>query len=809
MLTLQGLTNREVETSRAQHGFNELSEAKKPSLLAQVWDVIKEPMLLLLVAAGLISFLIADLLEAGMLFGMVLIVIAISVYQTGRTEKALATLRGLSAPSAHVIRNGEIILIPSREVVVGDILVLEAGDRVAADAYVLESHQLAADESLLTGESLPVLKSREQGVFAGTLITSGSGLAEVTLIGEKTSFGSIGAHLKDIETGKTPLQQEISNLVKLLASFAFIAVGLVTFLYYLTREDLAGGLLVGIAAAMSMIPEEFPVVLTVFMAMGAWRLAQSAVISRKPMVIETLGAATTVCVDKTGTLTLNQMTVTELTNQQGSVVTADTNEFESIVSVLARACAPNATDPMDKAILTLTTAPENIERHIPIEDTLLVMGNVFTLNTVTSQVAIKGAPELVMEMCGLDAKEREVHERYLETAANRGMRVLAVAMGEIAPHETDLRKGTYTFIGMASFSDPVREGVIEAIKDCDSAGIKVIMITGDHPNTARFIATSIGIPAVNILTGKDIDEIHQHELAEKAAHTRVFARMLPHHKLRLVQALKANDEIVAMTGDGVNDAPALKASDIGIAMGKRGTEVAREAASLVLADDDFATIVRGIRQGRGIYANLRKAMVYILAIHVPLLGLALTPVLNSAWPLLLFPIQIAFIELIIDPACSVVFESEQFDPNAMKQPPRKRFERILNKRTVITAFFQGASVLLALLILYFTLLSSGARDESIKSIVFSALVFSNLMLILVNRSWVLSIVETFKQRKNPTIKWIFSIAIISLVTFIQVPLTREIFGFGVMTAQQWAISLAFGTLPLLWFEIYKLFNKKK
>jgi Ca2+-transporting ATPase len=362
---------------------------------------------------------------------------------------------------------------------------------------------------------------------------------------------------------------------------------------------------------------------------------------------------------------------------------------------------------------------------------------------------------------------------------------------------------------MASFSDPVREGVIDAIKDCDSAGIKVIMITGDHPNTARFIATLIGIPAENILTGKDIDEIHQHELAEKAAHTRVFARMLPHHKLRLVQALKANDEIVAMTGDGVNDAPALKASDIGIAMGKRGTEVAREAASLVLADDDFATIVRGIRQGRGIYANLRKAMVYILAIHVPLLGLALTPVLNSAWPLLLLPIQIAFIELIIDPACSVVFESEQFDPNAMKQPPRKRFERILNKRTVITAFFQGASVLLALLILYFTLLSTGARDESIKSIVFSALVFSNLMLILINRSWVLSIIETFKQRKNPTIKWIFSIAIISLVTFIQVPLTREIFGFGVMTAQQWSLSLAFGTLPLLWFEIYKLFNKKK
>lgn len=799
MLKLQGLTTSEVEASRKLHGANELSEKKKPSLISQIWDVIKEPMLLLLVAAGLISFLIADLLEAGMLFAMVMIVIAISVYQTGRTEKALATLRDLSAPSANVIRNGEIVLIPSREVVVGDILVLQAGDRVSADGYLVESHQLTADESLLTGESLPVAKSVDQGVFAGSLITSGSALAEVTLIGEKTSFGTIGAHLRDIESVKTPLQQEIASLVKLLATFAFVAVGLVTFLYYLTRSDLAGGLLVGIAAAMSMIPEEFPVVLSVFMAMGAWRLAQSAVISRKPMVIETLGAATTICVDKTGTLTLNHMSVTDITNDSGVQVKRDSSEFASIAIALAEACAPNATDPMDKAILELTNPSENILRHIPIEDTLLVMGNIYANN----KVVIKGAPELVMEMCGLDADERRVHELNLEAAANRGMRVLAVATGTLADTDHDLRKGTYTFVGMASFSDPVREGVIEAINDCNTAGIKVIMITGDHPNTAAWIATSIGIPAENILTGKDIDDIHQSELAAKAAQTRVFARMLPHHKLRLVQALKANNEIVAMTGDGVNDAPALKAADIGIAMGKRGTEVAREAASLVIADDDFATIVRGIRQGRGIYSNLRKAMVYILAIHVPLLGLALTPVLNSAWSILLLPIQIAFIELIIDPACSVVFESEQFDPNGMKQPPRKRNERILNQKTVLTAFMQGVSVLVSLLALYFYLLSTPISDESIKSIVFVALVCSNLMLILINRSWVLSIWQTLRSRKNPTIKWIFSIAIVLLVAFIQFPLTREIFGFGVMNANQWMLGFTAGVLPLLWFEGYK------
>lgn len=799
MLKLQGLTTSEVAASRKLHGVNELSESKKPSFISQIWDVIKEPMLLLLVAAGLISFLIADLLEAGMLFAMVMIVIAISVYQTGRTEKALATLRDLSAPSANVIRNGEIVLIPSREVVVGDILVLQAGDRVSADGYLVESHQLNADESLLTGESLPVAKSVDQGVFAGSLITSGSALAEVTLIGEKTSFGTIGAHLRDIESVKTPLQQEIASLVKLLATFAFVAVGLVTFLYYLTRSDLAGGLLVGIAAAMSMIPEEFPVVLSVFMAMGAWRLAQSAVISRKPMVIETLGAATTICVDKTGTLTLNHMSVTDITNASGVQVTRDSSEFANIAIALAEACAPNATDPMDKAILELTNPSENILRHIPIEDTLLVMGNIYNNN----KVVIKGAPELVMEMCGLDTDERRVHELNLEAAANRGMRVLAVATGTLADTDHDLRKGTYTFVGMASFSDPVRDGVIAAINDCNTAGIKVIMITGDHPNTAAWIATSIGIPAENILTGRDIDDIHQSELAAKAAQTRVFARMLPHHKLRLVQALKANNEIVAMTGDGVNDAPALKAADIGIAMGKRGTEVAREAASLVIADDDFATIVRGIRQGRGIYSNLRKAMVYILAIHVPLLGLALTPVLNSAWPILLQPIQIAFIELIIDPACSVVFESEQFDPNGMKQPPRKRNERILNQQTVLTAFMQGVSVLISLLALYFYLLSTPISDESIKSIVFVALVCSNLMLILINRSWVLSIWQTLRSRKNPTIKWIFSIAIVLLVGFIQFPLTREIFGFGVMNANQWMLGFAVGVLPLLWFEGYK------
>ena len=803
MLALQGLNSEAVETSRKVHGINELSEKKKTSLLSQIWEVIKEPMLLLLVAAGLISFLIADLLEAGMLFAMVLIVIAISVYQTGRTEKALAALRDMSAPSANVIRNGEIVLIPSREVVVGDILLLQAGDRVAADGYLLESHQLFLDESLLTGESLPVSKQLEQGIFAGTLVTSGSGVAEVTLVGEKTSFGSIGAHLRDIDSVKTPLQQEISDLVKLLATFAFIAVGLVTVLYYLTRSDLAGGLLVGIATAMSMIPEEFPVVLTVFMAMGAWRLTQSAVISRKPMVIETLGAATTICVDKTGTLTMNQMSVTEITNSDATILDTNTEHFQKIVTALSKACAPNAIDPMDKAILSLTTPSENILRHIPIEDSLLVMGNVYKDNSVT----IKGAPELVMEMCGLSEAKQRPHEEYLAKAANRGMRVLAVAEGTLPTLDADLRSGSYSFIGMASFSDPVRTGVADAIKTCNDAGIKVIMITGDHPNTARYIAESIGIPAEHILTGKDIDEIHQNELATKVSTTRVFARMLPHNKLRLVQALKSNNEIVAMTGDGVNDAPALKSADIGIAMGKRGTEVAREAASLVIADDDFTTLVRGIKQGRGIYSNLRKAMVYILAIHVPLLGLALTPVLNSAWPILLLPIQIAFIELIIDPACSVVFESEEFDPNAMLIPPRRREERILNRRTVLTALSQGTSVLISLLVLYFWLLSTALNDESIKSIVFTSLVFSNLMLILINRSWVLSIWQTLRQRKNPTIKWIFSIALLLLVSFIQLPLTREVFGFGVITLSQWILSFAVGVLPLLWFEAYKLLQK--
>ncbi|MGA1247617.1 MAG: cation-translocating P-type ATPase [Candidatus Nanopelagicales bacterium] len=803
MLALQGLNSEAVETSRKVHGINELSEKKKTSLLSQIWEVIKEPMLLLLVAAGLISFLIADLLEAGMLFAMVLIVIAISVYQTGRTEKALAALRDMSAPSANVIRNGEIVLIPSREVVVGDILLLQAGDRVAADGYLLESHQLFLDESLLTGESLPVSKQLEQGIFAGTLVTSGSGVAEVTLVGEKTSFGSIGAHLRDIDSVKTPLQQEISDLVKLLATFAFIAVGLVTVLYYLTRSDLAGGLLVGIATAMSMIPEEFPVVLTVFMAMGAWRLTQSAVISRKPMVIETLGAATIICVDKTGTLTMNQMSVTEITNSDATILDTNTEHFQKIVTALSKACAPNAIDPMDKAILSLTTPSENILQHIPIEDSLLVMGNVYKDNSVT----IKGAPELVMEMCGLSEAKQRPHEEYLAKAANRGMRVLAVAEGTLPTLDADLRSGSYSFIGMASFSDPVRTGVADAIKTCNDAGIKVIMITGDHPNTARYIAESIGIPAEHILTGKDIDEIHQNELATKVSTTRVFARMLPHNKLRLVQALKSNNEIVAMTGDGVNDAPALKSADIGIAMGKRGTEVAREAASLVIADDDFTTLVRGIKQGRGIYSNLRKAMVYILAIHVPLLGLALTPVLNSAWPILLLPIQIAFIELIIDPACSVVFESEEFDPNAMLIPPRRREERILNRRTVLTALSQGTSVLISLLVLYFWLLSTALNDESIKSIVFTSLVFSNLMLILINRSWVLSIWQTLRQRGNPTIKWIFSIALLLLVSFIQLPLTREVFGFGVMTLSQWILSFAVGVLPLLWFEAYKLLQK--
>ena len=657
-----GLSEAEVQQRLAAEGPNELPSSKPRGLPAIALEVIRQPMFLLLMAASGLYFGMGELGDALMLLGSVLIVMAITVVQERRTERALEALRDLSSPRALVVRGGRRQRIAGRDVVRGDVLLLAEGDRVPADAILRSSTNVSADESLLTGESVPVRKlastdgqrlERPGGddlpsLFAGTLITSGQGVAEVFATGPRSELGRIGKALQTIEPEDTPLQRETGRIVRVVAIVALMACALVVLVYALSRggnwQTWRDGLLAGIAMAMSLLPEEFPVVLTVFLALGAWRISRSRVLTRRMPVIETLGAATVLCVDKTGTLTQNQMTVRAVATEAESVtVDAQTTivceQFQNVIRTAVLASKTDPFDPMERALHATNSrlTPQDDSPHrgwsllkeYPLTPGLLAVTHVWqTVDATERVIASKGAPEAIAELCRLSAERRTRIAAQVKSLASQGLRVLGVARG--MPVTGDLsaeqRQLVLEFVGLVAFEDPLRDNVPAAMAECRNAGIRVVMITGDYPDTARSIARQAGIAdPENVVSGRELDDMSEEDLALRVRSTQVFARVVPEQKLRIVKALKANGEVVAMTGDGVNDAPALRAAHIGIAMGGRGTDVAREAASLVLLDDDFSSIVAAVRLGRRIYDNIRKAIVFIVAVHVPIAGLSLTP----------------------------------------------------------------------------------------------------------------------------------------------------------------------------------------
>jgi Ca2+-transporting ATPase len=840
---LTGLTTQEAGQRLAADGPNELPTAKKRNLAQQALDVVREPMLLLLLGAGTINFALSEPLDGVILMTFVVVVIAISIYQEHKTENALAALRDLSSPRALVIRDGVQVRIAGRDVVRGDLVLLAEGDRVPADAVLVDAVNLSVDESALTGESVPVRKApataeaaaaelgRPGGdatpwVFSGTLVVKGHGIALVKGTGTGTELGRIGTALRTIEPERTPLQREIGRLVRVIAGVSLAAAAVVVIVYGLTRGNWLEGLLAGIATAMAMLPEEFPVVLTVFLALGAWRMSQRHVLTRRPPVIETLGSATAICVDKTGTLTMNSMTVAELTVGGSSHVLGDgplPEPFHQIAEFAVLASPIDPFDPMDRAFKDLgdTYLPGTehlhrdweLVREYPLSEKLLALSHVWRSPDLSHYfIAAKGAPEAIADLCHLGPAERAALTGQVEAATAGGLRVLAVARAEFSLDQglpTAQHDFAFQCLGLAGLHDPVRPGVADAVAECKRAGVRVVMITGDYPGTALAIARQIGLDhAAGGITGPELETVSDDELTRRTRTVSVFARMVPEQKLQLVRALKANGEVVGMTGDGVNDAPALRAADIGIAMGARGTDVARESAALVITDDDFTSIVGGIRQGRGIFANLRKAMSYIIAVHVPIFGMSLIPVFIAGWPLVLLPVQIAFLELIIDPACSIVFESEQIDPKIMNQRPRGLGEAMFGRRVLTIATLQGLSVLATVLGVYLWAVLSGRPDNAVRSVTFAALVVANLALILVNRSWRLSIWQTFRQRKNRTLKWILAAAAILLVVLLTVPWLRHAFSFGPMTPGDWLAALGAGFLGVAWFEAYKALARR-
>lgn len=831
----KGLSEAEAQELLGIEGYNELPSGKPRSVFAIAFDVIREPMFLLLVAGSLLYLALGDLLEALMLLGFVLVVMGITFYQERKTERALEALRDLSSPRALVIRDGEERRIAGRDVVPGDLIILSEGDRVPADAVLLSCANLSVDESLLTGESASVHKLCSDGfmdigrpggdslpfVYSGTLVVQGQGIASVRATGIKTEIGRIGRALQKVDIEATALQKEIAHLVSRLALLGLGLCILVAIIYGQIRTDWLQGILAGITTAMAILPEEFPVVLTIFLALGAWRISKSNVLTRRVPAVETLGSATVLCVDKTGTLTMNKMKVKRIYSggrfyDMDSIDRLPEGAHEVVeFSILASQIDPF--DPMEKAFKKLGEDYLARTEHIhndwtlmeeyPLTKSLLAMSRVWRSSRGDRYViAAKGAPEAIADLCHLNEKERQTLSDKVQSMAIEGLRVLGVARAYFS--EAELPDGQHSFdfqfLGLVGLEDPVRSGVPEAIRDCCSAGIRVMMITGDYPGTAQSIAKQIGLPYDRVLTGPEMDKLSDLELRQRLKDTSIFSRVIPEQKLRLVNALKAEGEVVAMTGDGVNDAPALKAADIGIAMGGRGTDVAREAASLVLLDDDFTSIVKAIRLGRRIFDNIKKAMAYILAIHVPIAGLSLIPVLLG-WPLILLPIHVVFLELIIDPSCSVVFEAEPEEEDVMKRPPRDPRRRLFSKRVVFLSILQGLSVLTVALAVFAVSFYRGQGDAEARALMFTTLIIANLGLILTNRSWSRTILETLST-PNAALWWILGGALFFLGLALYVPFLRDVFQFAYLHFIDIAICFMAGIASIIWFEGLKLLN---
>ncbi|MFZ4648366.1 MAG: cation-translocating P-type ATPase [Patescibacteria group bacterium] len=840
-LEFSGLSQKNTAEILKVEGLNELSTQKKKNIFFALFKVLTEPMLLLLIAAGVIYLFLGEVSDSMMLLFAVFVVIGITFYQERKTEKTLDALKDLSSPKALVIRDGEQKLIDSKQVVRGDIIIIREGDRVPADSTILSCENLSADESLLTGESNPVRKLEWDGklanqrpggddlpfIYSGTLITSGHGVARVNFIGALTEIGKIGKSLENIKDEDTLLRKETTRIVRWVALIGLILCVLVVLFYTILKGNFVAGLLAGITLSMAILPEEFPVVLLIFLTLGAWRISRRKVLTRHSAAIETLGAATVLCTDKTGTITLNKMELSSLYFENSFYEVSDfatTNlpeKFEKLLEFSVLASQKDAYDPIEKEInkmggLYLKNFENKyqdfeLKKEYSLSKKLLALSHVWQSKKQNKIViASKGAPEAILDLCHIDQnKQKEILE-IVKEMAEKGLRVLGIAEavysnGNLPEDQHDF---IFKFVGLLGFIDPIRASVPDAIREAHEAGMRVIMITGDYPGTAKFIAKNIGISnPEKYLTGEDLEKLSHLELREQIKTINVFARVIPEQKLLIVNALKANDEIVTMTGDGVNDAPALKAAHIGVAMGERGTDVAREASALILLNDDFSSIVSAVRLGRRIYDNLKRAMGYILAVHVPIAGMSVLP-LAFGLPVVLFPAHIAFMELIIDPACSTVFEAEKPDKNIMKRPPRNLRQKMFDSRTILINLAQGFAILIGTFLLFFHVIKSGRSESDARSLAFASLVISNLFLIVINLSWKKHFYQIIRSANKIFIS-VFLGALVCLAAVLYIPFFATLFHLAPLNFIDILLVLLTTFASLFWFEVLKWFQNDK
>ena len=831
-----GLTEAEARQRLLHDGPNELPVSGQRGLWRLLVDVVTEPMFMLLVACGVIYMVLGDRHEALMLLGFVFVVMGITFVQQRRTERSLEALRDLSSPRALVVRGGQILRIAGRELVSGDTVLLAEGDRIPADMELLEASNLTVDESLLTGESVPVGKQaiasgegdeaasatlELERVFSGTLVTQGTARGRVIATGPRSALGRIGQSLAALGGESTPIQQETQRIVKRVAAVGLALAAGLAIAYGVRTGDWLHGLLAGLTLAMAILPEELPVVLTIFLGLGAWRLARENVLARSIPAIELLGATTVLCVDKTGTLTANRMAVSQLWSEsdtydchRDSAIPLQ-DALHGVLEYAVLACHRRAFDPMETAIgdagQRLLADTEHLHADwtlvddYPLSREMLAMSRVWqSPDRRERMIAAKGAPEAIIDLCHLDAAHGAAIARQVTEMARSGLRVLGVAQARFVAdalpgnqHDFD-----FEFLGLVALEDPVRSDVPQAIAECHAAGIRVVMITGDHPSTAMSIARQAGLGSEGgVMTGVELDALDGAALSARLADTTVFCRVQPEQKLRLVQAFRARGDVVAMTGDGVNDAPALKAAHIGVAMGARGTDVAREAAALVLLKDDFSSLVVAVRYGRRVFANLRKAIVFVVAVHVPIVGLSILPVLLG-WPMLLMPVHILFLQLIIDPACSVVFEAEALENNAMTERPRKPSMRLFDSAVLARGLWQGIGLLGILLAVFVVSRSASGSDHVSRAMVFMVLVLSNLALIQVNRSWSPTSLRG-PRVANRSFAWISLFTLALLAGVLSIPVINQLFAFEVPSLQLLLGGLAATLVGLVWFEAVK------
>lgn len=828
-----GLSTAEAAERLRADGPNALRGGQRRTWLVIILETTREPMFLLLLTAATLYLIFGELLEGLFLFGFVLVMLGLTLYQEGKTERAIEALRDLTSPRALVIRDNERMRIAGREVVRGDLVVLAEGDRVPADGVLVSGNNVQIDESLLTGEAMPVGKVVAAGetaqarpggsdtsfVYSGTLIVAGQGIARITATGAHSEIGRIGTALGTLEVERSPLQKQTTRLIRTMALLALGMSFTLVLAHGLLSSDWLEALLSGIALAMAMLPEEYPVVLTVFPALGAWRLAKAKVLTRRVAAIETLGATSVLCVDKTGTLTENRMTVARLYAENAYLgvnyePAAELPEhFHALVEFSILASETDPFDPMELAFARLGQHFLANTEHLHRDWTLARQYNLTSQLRAKSQVwmsvdndtyvvAAKGAPEAIVDLCHLDAAAQAKVKTAVDAMAIDGLRVLAVARAHYVGTEFPVMEHDFDFefVGFLGLADPLRAEIPEAVRQCFDAGIRVVMITGDYPTTARAIACQASLDADKILSGDELAAMGDTELQAHVKTVNICARIAPEQKLRIVQAFKANGEIVAMTGDGVNDAPALKAAHVGIAMGGRGTDVAREAASLVLLDDNFTSIVHAMRLGRRIFDNLQKSMSYILAVHVPIAGMAMLPVLLG-FPPMLYPIHIAFLQLIIDPVCSLVFENEREEDDVMCRPPRDPNAELFGGATLWLALLQGIGVL-ALVGSAYIWANERLIDSEARAFAFTTLVIANLALIFANRSHSRAL-RMLLRAHNP-ILWIVTGATLGFLALsLYLPFLAGLFRFAPLPLHELLAAFGLGLASIVWFQFVK------